>query len=545
MREVLGNAAGSKAARESPSEPRLRVVSALEPVGHMIPSGIAAFDKRAGGFDAGGVYLISGTPGPAKLVAVLQFLHAGLAMGEKAVLLTGIDAPGVLDVAKAWGSDLHEAWTREDLTVVGFRDDFEMKVLRSTEPEEALSELESLIPDGVSRIAVDPGSMFLQDGARSLLGRSFLDWARNHPATVCATLSIDRGEALPASAEWLVHATTAVLLVDRLPGGLYQLSTHRSLPGSSGEPDDAVTLQLTPGVGLTSPDYAPGRRSSDRPMGDPDQVLMVSLGGRSAADVEAWAKSMFTTEVVTEPLEGVTRLQEGTPVGSILIHAPRQRLKEAQQACRALRPMTGAAIVFTSDDSVRSSDRVRLLEAGADDCLTGGVDFRELATRIQQAVSVGGKAPSPPLVMGAGVEALLGGAVSPGLFGNEARRRGEDPTRSVFSLVHFMTKAVSMAELQEALAREIRDEEGDMVTCDGSGCLVLLQGARRDSTHPFLQRFRGSFESRFGQGTLLRVEVMPYPSEKDGVRQTLESLIASDSGDLSSANTGGPGERKA
>ena len=34
-------------------------------------------------------------------------------------------------------------------------------------------------------------------------------------------------------------------------------------------------------------------------------------------------------------------------------------------------------------------DRVEMLDVGADDCLTGGVDVRELAARIRHAIEAG------------------------------------------------------------------------------------------------------------------------------------------------------------
>jgi CheY-like chemotaxis protein len=504
----------------------------------MIPSGIGIFDARMGGLDPGGVYLISGTPGPAKLVAVFQFLNAGIAKGERVFLLTGIEAPSVLSLAKAWGSDLQEAWARGDLTIAGFREDFEMRVLRSTEPEDALAELDRLVPEKAARIAVDPGSMFLQEGGRSLLGRVFLEWARQQPATVLATLSIDGAEGLPANAEWLVQSTSGVLLLQRRPGGLLQLSVQRAFPASAGS-DDPVTLQLTPGLGLTAPDQAPTRRSSDRPVGEPDQLLMISLGGPSAPDVEGWVRGTFRAEVVTDPLEAVTRLQGGAPVGCVLVHAPRQRLREALQACRAVRPMTAAAVVFTSDDAVRSTDRVNLLEAGADDCLTGGVDFRELTTRIRQAVSVGGKPPAPIQIVTESEGPQLGGLVPPNVFRREVESRGSHPTQGVFSLLRLGAEGVSPEELGNALAGEVRDEEGDLVSCGAGGCLVLLQGARRDSTNPFLARFRRTFEKQFGREWALRVEVLAHPAEKEQVKEILDLLPTSDRQPSSSRALGG------
>ncbi len=505
-----------------------------------IPSGIPALDQRVGGLDPGGVYLISGTPGPAKLVAALQFLHVGIASGERVFFLTSIEAAGLLEVARAWGFALDRAWEEGDLEIVGFREDFEMRVLRSTEPEDVLEELDRLVSHDVTRVAVDPGSLLLQGGSRTLLGRAFLEWARKHPATVCATFSIDSAETLPSSAEWLVHATSGVFLIDRRPDGLYQVRINRPFPGSPGSADP-VTLQLTPGLGLAEPDQFPSRRGSDRPAGDSDKVLLLSLGDTPTKDMETWAKGAFTTEVVTEPLDAVTRLQDGSSFGCVLVLSPRQRLREALQACRAMRPLTGAAIVFASDDAVRSMDRVNLLEAGADDCLSGGVDFRELATRIQNAVATGGKPAAPVEVVGPDSKPLVGGPVPSKTFKRETERRAGHRTLSVFSILRLSSPPAPPSELEGALSEEVRDEDGDMVTITVDGCVVLLQGARWEAAQAFLSRFRASLDKRSGGDSALQAEVLVHPAEADQIREMIGRLNGSDAEQPVPVNPGGSG----
>jgi CheY-like chemotaxis protein len=505
---------------------KLQVLSGIPDDGGKVPSGIEPLDRRLGGLDRGGVFLVSGTPGPAKMVMVLQFIREGIRRGEKVLFLTDIDQQGLMEVARAWGSPLDEAWQDGRLEIIGFQDDFELRVLRSADPEDALIELDSLSPAEVTRIAVDPGSMFLQAGGRSLLGKSFLEWARNRPATVCITLSIDSPETLPSSAEWLVHATNGVFLINRLPDGLFEVAMHRSLPGLEGG-DDPVTLQLKPGEGLDEPDQLPARRFSDRPVGDADRVLLVTLGNGRSSELETWAQGAFKTEIVRDPLDAVTRMQGGAPFGCVLVHASRQSIREAAQACRAMRPLTAGALVFASDDAIRSTDRVNLLEAGADDCLSGGVDFRELTARIQQAVAAGGKPASPLEAVSPTSHSLPGGSLDPGTFRGEVQRREGEQALSVFALLRIRSASFPLKELGMISAGEIRDEDGDIVTCTNDGCLVLLQGARRESAQAFLTRLVSRLREKLGSDPALRATVHSSPSEQDEIHKVLETLSGS------------------
>lgn len=494
----------------------------------LVSTGVAPLDERIGGLEEGGSYLMVGSPGPAKMVAALQFLHAGLEDGESAVLVTGGDPQGMLDAARGWGLELSDAWREGRLTVLAFRDDFELRAARSVEPEEVLEELGRQVGRSASRVVVDPGSLFLAGGGRTLLGGAFLRWARNHPATVVSTYSVDGGAGLPSSAEWLIHATTGRLLVEPRSGGLHQITLEASFGiGEEGRSVQPVSVQLRPGRGLVRPDAFPSRRGGDRGAVDASRLLVLALS-QDPAEVEAWARSAFNADVVSEPMEALARVQGGTPFGGILVFSPRRRINEALNTCRALRPLTPAAIVFASDDAVRASDRVALLEAGADDCLSGGVDFRELGLRLRQAIASGARAlPSGDAHGEAPPSPLPGGAVSESRFLEEAKMRAADPAFSVFCLLFLDAPGTPADRLAALLEEEIRGEDGDLVTRSDDRTLVALQGARASQAEAFVTRVRSRLSrERNGEGQPLTAETLCHPADATRVRDALGKLRA-------------------
>ena len=499
-----------------------------------IKSGIGPLDDRVGGLERGGTYLIVGAPGPAKMVAALQFVHHGVSNGEQSLLVTNADVDGILGVANAWGFDMWEPWENGTLQIIGFRDDFELRAIRTIAPEEVLEELDDVASPGLSRIAVDPGTMFLTGGAKTLLGSAFLQWARRQEATVLATFSVDGdAAALPSSADWLITATTGRLLIGRRSGGLYQVTVTKSVP-APGEREETISLELKPGAGLVQPESYPAQRGVDRGGIDEKRLLLISLGGSHASDLETWATRAFDTDVVSEPFEAVTKVQAGTKYGGILIYAAREHVREAVQACRAIRPLSRAAIVFASDDAIRSTDRIHLLEAGADDCLSGGLDFRELGLRIKQSIATGakpipaggdgdeGQSATPSLIP----EGSDGGRVTRSVFIEEVERRAADADLAFFCVLDVSCGALAPDDLESALAEQVRADEGDIVSGGPERCAVLLQGARAGQIGPFLDRLRSRLEER-ADDSGVEIEVLSHPADSDRIM----SLLGTPDGD--------------
>ena len=492
-----------------------------------IPSGIAPLDERVGGLERGGNYLVVGAPGPEKMVAALQFVHAGVQRGERSLLVTNSDADSILGVAEAWGFAMRDAWRDGSLQIVGFKDDFELRAIRSIAPEEVVEELDSIVAPDLDRIAVDPGSMLLAGGAKTLLGSTYLSWARRHRATSVTTFSVDGGAvSLPSSADWLVHATTGRLLLERREDDLYQVTVSRAIP-KPGEREETVTLEMRPGEGLVEPEHFRTRRGSDRGGIDEGRLLLVSLDRSHASDLEAWATRSFETDVVSEPFEAVAKVQSEVKYGAVLIHASRANVRNAIQACMAIRPLTRAAIVFASDDAVRATDRIQILEAGADDSLSGGLDFRELGLRIRQSIASGAKPvlvdtdgdrKSPSAVMPG---ESRGGRVSRPVFIEEVTQRAATPELSFFCVLDVRCEGLGPEKLEALVAEQVRTDEGDLVSADSGRCAVLLQGAREQQLDGFLGRLKSKLrELAHGDGDV-EIDVLSHPAESDRIMALL------------------------
>lgn len=433
----------------------------------------------------------------------------------------------MLGVARGWGFDFERPWEQGTMKLLGFKDDFELRAIRSVEPDEVLEELDALVGRDVARVAVDPGSMFLAGGAKSVLGAVFLKWARTHPATVCSTFSVDgAATSLPSSADWLTHAATGRLIVEWRSEELYQITLAKAVPGA-GDREETISVQLKPGAGLVTPESFPSRRGRDRPGVDENRLLLISLGGTHAADIEMWARDSFKADVVSEPFDAVARVQADPSFGCVLVHASRARVREAVNACRALRPLTRAAIVFASDDPVRSTDRINVMEAGADDCLGGGIDFRELDLRIRQAIATGSK-PVPTTARendaGARPDRAEGGSVPRERFQQEISRRAADPVLKFFCVLDVASGSLATADVEQILLAQVRADEGDLVSAGTDRCAVLLQGAREGQLGTFLERLRARLRERAGvPGHEPSVAVLSHPADASRIRALLES----------------------
>jgi hypothetical protein len=118
-----------------------------------------------------------------------------------------------------------------------------------------------------------------------------------------------------------------------------------------------------------------------------------------------------------------------------------------------------------------------------------------------------------------------GGRVPRHVFVREVERRAADPDLTFFCVLDVTSAVLTPTDLEEALAEQVRADEGDIVSGNPERCAVLLQGARRGQLGPFLSRLRSSLGERAGimASGAVDVAVLSHPADADRITALLGS----------------------
>ncbi|MBT8461118.1 MAG: hypothetical protein KJO44_01255 [Gemmatimonadetes bacterium] len=480
----------------------------------IISSGIGPFDDRVGGLRAGGLYLLAGTPGAGKLAFLLQFLAAGLDADEKLAFLGGSSPDELFEQARHWGFEgLEEAWRNGRFAVLGYRGEYPRRILQASEPEEAFGELTEALGGATSRIAVDPGTLLWETRAGTAMANAFLQWQEASGATVVATAVTDLSDHLPLATDWVVQRATGVFHLARLRAGLRELTVHRIRPPI--EDPDVITLEMRAGAGLARPAGLPDRRTGDVPSGDRRRLVLLRMTEAITEDVEDWLGREYEVYETRDPLE-LTSLLQAEHWGGVCIAVERAGIDDAIQVCRTVRPMTVGAVVLLSRGQLRSSDRARAMEAGADDVLRQDVVLRELKSRFRRAAAcvVGEREawgdPERPRPIRALVE--------PSAFTSEVGQRLNSASLGYLTLL-LVPESVG-PDVLSALRDSVRVEAGDFVGRAAGGYGVVLQDARGRHARIYMERALRSLDPSAGAP---EVRILTSPEEADEIRAALDA----------------------
>jgi CheY-like chemotaxis protein len=478
----------------------------------IISSGVGPFDLRVGGLRAGGLYLLAGAPGAGKLTFLLQFLAAGLEADERLAFLGGHSPDELLEQARHWGLDgLETAWRQGRLTVLGYRCEYPRRILGAADPGEAFGELTEALDGPVSRLAVDPGTLLWETRGGTAMASAFLQWQESSGTTVAATAVTDLDENLPHSTEWVVQRAAGVFQIGRLSSGLRELTVYRIRPPV--EDAGPITLEMRPGTGLTTPAGRPDRRTGDVAAGERRRLLLLVMTEALSGDVEGWLSREYEVRETRDPLQLISALQSER-WGGVCIAVERSCVDAAVQVCRTIRPLTGGAIVLLSRGQLRSSDRARAMEAGADDVLRQDVVLRELKSRFRRAAaclrgydqtSADTDRPEPihDLVESEEINAEVG-------------QRLQSASLGYLTLL-LIPESVGEDVLQ-ALRESVRVQAGDFVGHVSGGYAVVLQDARGRHARIYMERALRSLPPSAGAP---EVTILTSPEEADEIRAVL------------------------
>lgn len=478
----------------------------------IISSGIEAFDARVGGLRPGGLYLVTGAPGAGKLPFLLQFLAAGLEADERLAFLGGYSPEELFEQCRHWGLDaLETSWQGGRFAVLGFRGEFPRRILQAVDPQDAFNELTDLLDGPVSRLAVDPGTMLWETRAGTAMAEAFLSWQAALGATVMASASAGLQESLPHSTERVVQKATGTFHLARLQSGLHELTVQRVRPPIA-DPG-TITLELSPGTGLGAPTRRPGRRVGDSACSGRRRLLLLRLSEEIQEDAYAWLTREYEVSEIRDPLQVAARLQTES-WGGICILVDRAGVDVAIDVCRVTRPLTSGAMVLLSRGQLRSSDRARAMEAGADDVLRQDVVLRELQTRFRRAAACVQR----PREWTAGDDRTepIRELLEQDRFVDEVSHRLDSAAHGYLTLI-LVPESVGIP-VREALRCSLRVEAGDFMGGLANGFGVVLQDARQRHALVFLERALQSLEPVSGAP---EVKILTSPEEADAIRDVL------------------------
>ena len=472
--------------------------------------GIPAVDQRVGGLRKGGTYIVAGLPGSGRLIALLQFLSAGRDEGRLG-LVTAASRRRVLEESDYWGLGLGKAWREGRLSLLSFKPDFQRRLLSAANPAEMLDEMTRLLGPDLQRLAIYPATPLWETRAGTSLSSLVAGWLEGLPATTLAAVGGDLESPSTPATDWMLDAATGVLLLSQDQGDRPHLRVRRMSPPV--EDPGPITLDLVPGVGFTGPAGGPARRSTDDGQRDQKRVLLLKLAPEVPAEITGWLQRWYDPSILDSSRDVLERLGEER-AGLVLVYTTRDRVDDALHAVRAIRGQSRTPVIIATGDRVRAGDRIRAVEAGASDFLSDPLSVGELASRAERAIIAGAPPRTEVQSSRAGPISLEGGIVD--RFADRMLERLGHPRHSLFTLVRIETADPSDRErFLDAVAQEIRDEDGDLAGDLPEGVGVILQGTPVEGAEPFLHRVR----DRLGQTSQgLKAQVMSGTADAKEIR---------------------------
>lgn len=496
-----------------------------------VKSGLAPLDRQIGGFVAGRPYLVSGNPGTGKSCACLEFIDAGLQVGERGLLLTHDDPGDLLDSAEFLGIDFGESLLADRARIVTFQLDFVRRFMRSASPVAAFDELARHVGnEPVQRIAIDSIVPFLEGGgAGSQAVFALVDFLDAMGATALITYPGDLAGLYDQRMEPLLQRA----------GGVFHLaaSEHGRRRG---------TIQIRK-LRHQAPSVAPVRYKIDAGFGyaqdgEPNvkeetlieelrrRLLVVRLGAPFPDDLLAAVQASFNVTVrASIPPQFAESVRDG--IGALVICLQRDTLDDGLQSVRQLRAAdVRTPILLVTPFHLRASDRTRALRAGADDFLSARMSQPEFIERLRALVRRGrSKAVAS---RDQGIPTVLQPTDAEGryqLFDQDGfTATVQAVIQSVrdpfFTVLRLSVPGGSPAALAGLLIKVLRVDSGDFIGLADDAVLCFLEGARPAELDGLLARIDEQW-AKIGGPPIAR-EALGYPTDADRLYALLGLAVA-------------------
>jgi KaiC/GvpD/RAD55 family RecA-like ATPase len=475
----------------------------------MILTGITRLDDAVGGLLPSRVHLLTGGPGSAKTASALRFLWTGLERGETGLVVTLGSGRDLKSLASCLGMDLDRHVRAGRLLLLRYRDEFTSRLTFSGRPALAIDHLERLT-DGLApkRIVIDTASPFLADGTASGEGIAALVlWLERSGATSIVTYAGDVAAARDPRLEALVQRAASIIHLERTTRDRFAAEVVTARYETRGS---FATLSMTD---LSVGTRADTTSSLTPAVGAARDVLYAHTAPTPSEELIALVRgSRLTREITRRRAASAQRPPSVRDVGGVVVEADRRSIPLTLQLIPAIAEREPAgAIVVIARSPLRSLDRARLLDGGADDVLSGDMSSAELLARFENALERGHhrrepqrEREAPPIlqrVMAKGALRVLHASELAAAVEASSSTSGIRPGALLSIRLGHEDDEAALQQLAAVVLRTARVESGDLVALVGATIVVHLHGTRLNESDAFLDRVRARW-SVVGSGTI-------------------------------------------
>ncbi len=495
-----------------------------------VRTGIEAIDTQMGGFVAGKTYLIYGEPGTGKTVFGLQFLDAGLRVGETCALITQENPDDLLTMGRHLGFEWDQHFASNRLIVLRYQPNFALHFSKSFDFEEIFKELQHLSGDTpIHRMTFDPVTPFVDCANRMNYMKVFaemFDLFKSLGATCLLTLDEISGVNSSAFLRTLISLAFGVIHL-RISPDLkrkmffqkmkYQPELLQPSPYSI-EPQKGIICALPPKKGS---EPAPAEiRQAAQPAPQPQaqraaqpqvssrkkKILVADNDLEACEGIKRALGDRYNLTIVHDGIEALTRIVNN-PLDLLIVDTTLPKI-DGFDICRRLRTQGSHVPIFLiSGKRRRISDKVRGFNLQADEYMLKPINFLELESRVQAILQRGGELTHPPLPPEVELSETIAKLselspdekkpcepLSDGAFRKKVETEIEKYPSSLFTLLSYQFKGLDGEEREElaqactaALAKEARNEDFVGNLGNGKVC-VFLRGATREASSTFVKR---------------------------------------------------------